>query len=222
MRLKNFHRALDDAESRVKLRPASPRSFECKAAALFGLNRKWEVYSGSTCFTSTRVQILTQKLEEQGMDAQRLSDSILKLNSSRYSVYWYTNTCSVYWYTNASSVYWYTHTCCTRTTVPILTPEELRCSKDGNVTEAAREAERAAVRNNLAALWHSESSQTSGEQACLHDLGVSDEHVRRGEGNDLDASHSHQPLPRQEMQGPRCSVYLLYKYKSTKPDARAA
>jgi hypothetical protein len=44
-RLKNFQRALDDAEARVRLRPASPRSFECKAAALFGLNRKWEVYS---------------------------------------------------------------------------------------------------------------------------------------------------------------------------------
>jgi hypothetical protein len=124
------------------------------------------------------------------MDAQRLSDSILKLNSSRCSVYWHT------------------HTCCTRTAVAILTPAEVvRCSKDGKVTEAAREAERAAVRSNLAALWHSETSQPSGEQASVHDLGVSAERVRRGEGKDVTPSHSHQPLPRQEMQEPsRCSV----------------
>jgi len=147
------------------------------------------------------------------MDAQRLSDSILKLNSSRCSVYWHT------------------HTCCTRTAVAILTPAEVvRCSKDGKVTEAAREAERAAVRSNLAALWHSETSQPSGEQASVHDLGVSAERVRRGEGKDVTPSHSHQPLPRHEMQEPSvsrcsvswCSVSLLSKYKSTKPDGRAA
>ncbi len=108
-----------------------------------------------------------------------------------------------------------------KTRVPILTPEEVRGSKDGTVPEAAREAERAAVRNNLAALWHSE---TSAEQAASeHGLGVSaDESVRRGEGKNLTPSHSHQPLPRQEKQERRCSLYLLSEYKNTKPDARAA
>ena len=92
------------------------------------------------------------------------------------------------------------------------------------MTEAAREAERAAVRNNLAALWHSQTSQTSGEQASLHDLGVSAESVRGGEGKELNASHSEQRLPRPETQEPRCSItcFTSTKVQNLTPEQHQA